>query len=81
MIEEGTKQEDKEAEVPKIEEAKAEQKPKAKPKKQARSVKVVELVACPDCDKKMLPKSLRHSHPRNCKGHKKSKERGTHREN
>ena len=68
VIEEGTKQEDKEAEAPKIEEAEAEQKPKAKPKKQARSVKVVELVACPDCDKKMLPKSLRHSHPRNCKG-------------
>ena len=68
IIEEGTKQEDKEAEAPKIEEAEAEQKPKAKPKKQARSVKVVELVACPDCDKKMLPKSLRHSHPRNCKG-------------
>ena len=76
VIEEGTKQEDKEAEArqngllspsgeaPKIEEAK----PKAKPKKQARSVKVVELVACPYCDKKMLPKSLRHSHPRNCKG-------------
>ena len=80
IIEEGTKQEDKEAEArqngllspsgeaPKIEEAEAEQKPKEKPKKQARSVKVVELVACPDCDKKMLPKSLRHSHPRNCKG-------------
>ena len=68
VIEEGTKQEDKEAEAPKIEEAEAEQKPKAKPKKQARSVKVVELVACPDCDKKMLPKSLRHSRPRNCKG-------------
>ena len=68
VIEEGTKQEDKEAEAPKIEEAEAEQKPKAKLKKQARSVKVVELVACPDCDKKMLPKSLRHSHPRNCKG-------------
>ena len=80
VIEEGTKQEDKEAEArqngllspsgeaPKIEEAKEEPKPKAKPKKQARSVKVVELVACPDCDKKMLPKSLRHSHPRNCKG-------------
>ena len=68
VIEEGTKQEDKEAEAPKIEEANEETKPKAKPKKQARSVKVVELVACPDCDKKMLPKSLRHSHPRNCKG-------------
>ena len=52
VIEEGTKQEDIEADPPKIEEAEAEQKPKAKPKKQARSVKVVELVACPDCDKK-----------------------------
>ena len=68
IIEEGTKNEDKEVEAPKIEEATAQPKPKAQPKKQPRSVKVVELVACPDCDKKMLPKSLRHSHPRNCKG-------------
>ena len=52
----------------KNEEVEQQPKPKAKPKKQARSVKAVELVSCPDCDKKMLPKSLRHSHPRNCKG-------------
>ena len=68
VIEEGAKSEDKEVEAPKIEEATAQPKPKAQAKKQPRSVKVVELVACPDCDKKMLPKSLRHSHPRNCKG-------------
>ena len=54
--------------VPKIEEEQQEAKPKAKPKKMARSVKVIELVNCPDCDKKMLPKTLRHSHPKNCKG-------------
>ena len=64
VIEEGTKKEDIEAEPPKLEEAEEEHevscssatlhepKLKAKPKKQARSVKVVELVACPDCDKK-----------------------------
>ena len=70
--EETPKQED---DPPKIEETKQEEtkqeeeiKPKAKPKKLARSVKVIELINCPDCDKKMLPKTLRHSHPRNCKG-------------
>ena len=68
VIEEGTKNEDKEVVTTKNEEATAQPKPKVQPKKQPRSVKVVELVACPDCDKKMLPKSLRHSHPRNCKG-------------
>ena len=26
------------------------------------------MVNCPDRDKRMLPKSLKHSHPRNCKG-------------
>ena len=52
----------------KVEEEQEEAKPKAKPKKMARSVKVIELVNCPDCDKKMLPKTLRHSHPKNCKG-------------
>ena len=72
VIEEATKEEPiKETEEATKEEPikdTEEAKPKAKPKKQARSVKVVELVSCPDCDKKMLPKSLRHSHPRNCKG-------------
>ena len=68
VIEEETKSEDKEVVATKNEEATAQPKPKAQAKKQPRSVKVVELVACPGCDKKMLPKSLRHSHPRNCKG-------------
>ena len=68
VIQEATKEEQKQEEEVKNEEVEEEPKPKAKPKKQARSVKVVELVSCPDCDKKMLPKSLRHSHPRNCKG-------------
>ena len=52
----------------KQEEAEEKPKPKATAKKLPRSVKVVEMVNCPDCDKKMLPKSLKHSHPRNCKG-------------
>ena len=43
-------------------------KPKAQPKKLARSVKVVKLVECSACNKKMLPKSLRNTHPYNCKG-------------
>ena len=46
----------------------AKAKPKAVPKKLARSVKVVELVECNDCGKKMLPKSLRNTHPYYCKG-------------
>ena len=41
---------------------------KATPKKLARSVKVVELVECQACNKKMLPKSLRNTHPYYCKG-------------
>ena len=45
-----------------------EAKPKAKPKKQARSVKVVELVECKDCRQKLTPKSLRYTHPNYCKG-------------
>ena len=68
VIEEATKEEEKQELELKSEEVEEQPKAKAKPKKQARSVKVVELVSCPDCDKKMLPKSLRHSHPRNCKG-------------
>ena len=43
-------------------------KPKATPKKLARTVKVVELVECEACNKKMLPKSLRNTHPLYCKG-------------
>ena len=46
----------------------AKAKPKAVPKKLARSVKVVELVECGACNKKMLPKSLRNTHPYYCKG-------------
>ena len=52
----------------KQEEVEEKPKPKATAKKLARTVKVVEMVNCPDCDKRMLPKSLKHSHPRNCKG-------------
>ena len=52
----------------KQEEAEEKPKPKATAKKLPRTVKVVEMVTCPDCDKRMLPKSLKHSHPRNCKG-------------
>ena len=52
----------------KQEEAEEKPKPKATAKKLPRTVKVVEMVECNDCGKKMLPKSLKHSHPRNCKG-------------
>ena len=51
-----------------VEEAKPKAKAKATPKKLARSVKVVELVECSACNKKMLPKSLRNTHPYYCKG-------------
>ena len=51
-----------------VEEVKPKAKAKATPKKLARSVKVVELAECPDCLKKMLPKSLRNTHPHYCKG-------------
>ena len=52
------------------EEPKEETKPKAKatPKKLARTVKVIELVECSACNKKMLPKSLKNTHPHYCKG-------------
>ena len=62
--EEATKQEEVKTEV------KEEAKPKAKatPKKLARTVKVVELVECQACNKKMLPKSLKNTHPHYCKG-------------
>ena len=42
--------------------------PKAKAKAKARTVKVVELVECQACNKKMFPKSLRNTHPHYCKG-------------
>ena len=62
--EEATKQEEIKTEV------KDEVKPKTKatPKKLARTVKVVELVECEACNKKMLPKSLKNTHPHYCKG-------------
>ena len=54
------------------EEPKEETKPiakaKATPKKLARTVKVVELVECSACNEKMLPKSLKNTHPHYCKG-------------
>ena len=61
---EATKQEEAKTEV------KEEAKPKAKatPKKLPRTVKVVELVSCEACSKKMTPKSLKHTHPHYCKG-------------
>ena len=62
--EEATKQEEVKTEVK--EEAKP--KPKATPKKLARTVKVVELVECQACNKKMLPKSLKNTHPHYCTG-------------
>ena len=62
--EEATKQEEVKTEVK--EEAKP--KPKATPKKLARTAKVVELVECPDCNKKKLPKSLKNTSPHYCKG-------------
>ena len=62
--EEATKQEEVKPEVK--EETKP--KPKATPKKLARTVKVVELVECQACNKKMLPKSLKNTHPYYCKG-------------
>ena len=43
-------------------------KPKATAKKLPRTVKVAELVECGACSKKMLPKSLRNTHPYYCKG-------------
>ena len=62
--EEATKQEEVKTEVK--EEAKP--KPKATPKKLARTVKAVELVECQACNNKMLPKSLKNTHPHYCKG-------------
>ena len=44
--------------------------PKAKAKELPRTKKEVELVECEQCSKKMTLNSLRHSHPKNCKGAK-----------
>ena len=56
--------------TPPIEQNKKEEQPTAKAKTttKARTVKVVELVDCDACNKKMLPKSLKHTHPHYCKG-------------
>ena len=65
QIKEEPKEEPKEEEE---EETKPIAKAKATPKKLARTVKVVELVECSACNKKMLPKSLKNTHPHYCKG-------------
>ena len=60
-------------EEPTPEEVKPEEvipEPKAKAKALPRTKKEVELVECEQCSKKMTLKSLRHSHPKNCKGAK-----------
>ena len=70
IIEEAPEEEIKEAteETSTEEQPTAKAKPKATPKKLARTVKVVELVECNACNKKMLPKSLKNTHPHYCKG-------------
>ena len=70
IIEEAPEEEIKEAteETPKEEQPTAKAKPKATAKQLPRTVKVVELVECNACNKKMLPKSLKHTHPHYCKG-------------
>ena len=70
IIEEAPEEEIKEATeaTSKEEQPAAKAKPKATPKKLARTVKVVELVECNACNKKMLPKSLKNTHPHYCKG-------------
>ena len=56
-------------EKPMPEEVKPEEvKPEPKAKASPRTKKEVELVECEQCSKKMTLKSLRHSHPKNCKG-------------
>ena len=54
----------------KPEEVKPEPKAKALPQAKAspRTKNEVELVECEQCSKKMTLNSLRHSHPKNCKG-------------
>ena len=62
------KEESKEETEATKEETKPIAKAKAAPKKLARTVKVVELVECSACNKEMLPKSLKNTHPHYCKG-------------
>ena len=70
IIEEAPEEEIKEAteETPKEEQPTAQAKPKATAKELPRTVKAVELVECNTCNKKMLPKSLKNTHPHYCKG-------------
>ena len=65
IIEEAPEEEIKEAteETSTEEQPTAKAKPKATPKKLARTVKVVELVECNACNKKMLPKSFKKHTP------------------
>ena len=58
--------EPKQTEV-KPKECEAKPEPKAKAKALPGTKKEVELVECEHCSKKMTLKSLRHSHPKNCK--------------
>ena len=74
ITEETTKEEQPTEEIKKgtsttpVEQIKEVVKPKATAKKLPRTVKVVELVECGACNKKMRPKSLRNTHPHYCKG-------------
>ena len=38
------------------------------------NIKTVELVECPDCNKKLTKKSLKYSHAKNCPANKQPKE-------
>ena len=61
--------EQNETNEPTPEEVKPEEvNPEPKAKALPRTKKEVELVECEQCSKKMTLKSLRHSHPKNCKG-------------
>ena len=42
--------------------------------KPASDIKTVELVACPDCSKKMTKKSLKYPHAKKCNANKQQKE-------
>ena len=54
--------------TPPVEQTTEQTQPTPKAKAKARTVRVVELVECQACNKKMLPKSLRNTHPHYCKG-------------
>ena len=68
-------------EEPTTEEVKPEEvipEPKAKVTELPRTKKEVELVECEQCSKKMTLNSLRHSHPKNCKGAKTERSQSIH---